>query len=111
MEKKESPATDEYHELRRLVENEREGSPTHDMDDMKREEWSGLWHTGKPERATSVGWSADQERALKEISKIIQEQAQSDEMRKNSFEDRPSSLQSLSHEAGGAIGGISPQED
>ena len=41
-EKKESPATDEYHELWKLVENEREGSPIHDMDNMKREEWSGL---------------------------------------------------------------------
>lgn len=42
IEKKESPATDEYHELWKLVENEREGSPIHDMDNMKREEWSGL---------------------------------------------------------------------
>ena len=75
MEKKESPATDEYHEPRRLVENEREGSPTHDMDDTKREERSGLWHTAKPEREASVGWSADQERILQEISEIIQEQA------------------------------------
>ena len=37
-EKKESPATDEYHELRRLDENARDGSPTNDMDEMKREE-------------------------------------------------------------------------
>ncbi|WP_419583785.1 hypothetical protein [Thiolapillus sp.] len=37
IEKKESPATDEYHELRRLVENEREGSPIHDMDNIERE--------------------------------------------------------------------------
>ena len=111
MEKKESPATDEYRELRRLDENEREGSPIYDMDDRKREESSGLWNTRKPEREANVGWSADQERALKEISKIIQEQAQSDMMKKTSFEDRPSSPQALSPEAERAVGGISPQED
>ena len=32
-------------------------------------------------------------------------------MRKNASEDRPGSPQSLSHEAGGAVGGIYPQDD
>ncbi len=53
-----------------------------------------------------MGW-----RTLKEIRKIIQEQAQSDMIRKTSFENRPSSPQTLRHEAEGAMGGISPQED
>ena len=87
IEKKESPTTDQYHELRRLDEYEQEWSPTNDMEEIKGEDCSGFWHTGKPEREASLGWSADQERALKEISQIIKEQAQHDKMRKNASED------------------------
>ena len=95
----------------RLDEDEKEGSPTNDMGDTKREDCSGFWRTGKPEREAGLGLSADQEKALKEISQIIKEQAQHDEMRKNASEDRPGSPQSLSQEAGGAVGGIYPQDD
>ena len=111
IEKKESPTTDQYHELRRLDEYEQEWSPTNDMEEIKGEDCSGFWYTGKLEREASLGWSADQERALKEISQIIKEQAQHDEMRKNASENGPGSPQSLSHEAGGAVGGIYPQDD
>ena len=109
--KEESPATDPYHELQRLDEDEKEGSPTNDMGEIKQEDCSGFWHTGKPEREASLGWSADQEKALKEISQIIKEQAHHDEMRKNASEDRSGSPQSLSHEAGGAVGSTCPQDD
>ena len=94
-----------------MDEDEKEGSPTNDMGEIKREDCSGFWHTGKLEREASLSWSAGQERALKEISLIIKEQAQHDEMRKNASEDRSGSPQSLSQEAGGAVGGICPQDD
>ena len=55
IEKKESPTTDQYHELQRLGEDEKEGSPTNDMEEIKREDCRGFWHTGKPERDESLG--------------------------------------------------------
>ena len=36
IENKESPTTDQYHELQRLDEDEKEGSPTNDMEEMER---------------------------------------------------------------------------